>query len=85
MHLPQPQLRHHRCLGWDHHHHHDHHDDVDKDNDDSDGEDDDDYDCGPFSQLKKKTPQIFGRYQFAGTEGGRPYYQVFSGNQDFQF
>ena len=29
-----------------------------------------------FSQLKKKTPEIFGRYQFAGTEGGRPYYQV---------
>merc|ERR1712211_27665 len=25
--------------------------------------------------LKKKTPQIFGRYQFAGTEGGRPFYQ----------
>jgi len=25
--------------------------------------------------LKSKTPQIFGRYQFAGTEGGRPYYQ----------
>ena len=29
-----------------------------------------------FSQLKKKTPEIFGRYQFADTEGGRPYYQV---------
>merc|ERR1719275_140624 len=27
------------------------------------------------ASLKKKTPQIFGRYQFAGTEGGRPYYQ----------
>merc|ERR1712013_98760 len=25
--------------------------------------------------LKKKSPQIFGRYQFAGTEGGRPFYQ----------
>merc|ERR1712037_472149 len=27
------------------------------------------------ASLKKKTPEIFGRYQFAGTEGGRPYYQ----------
>merc|ERR1712233_204908 len=28
------------------------------------------------ASLKRKTPEIFGRYQFAGTEGGRPYYQV---------
>jgi len=28
-----------------------------------------------FPQLKRKTPEIFGRYQFAGMEGGKPYYQ----------
>jgi len=27
------------------------------------------------ASLKRKTPEIFGRYQYVGTEGGRPYYQ----------
>jgi len=27
------------------------------------------------ASLKRKTPEIFGRYQFAGMEGGKPYYQ----------
>ena len=35
-----------------------------------------------FLQLKRKTPEIFGRYQFAGMEGGKPYYQVMPSDGD---